>query len=87
MDPRYKDIMSCYSPLIDDVVNRYTYVSASIDDLAKKAEAGTLKISDISCPRVARCQVLPHRKRWTGLWNWPMNWADIVSKIKKDVTF
>lgn len=41
LDPRYKDIMSCYSPLIDDVVNRYTYVSASIDDLVKKAEAGT----------------------------------------------
>ena len=41
LDPRYKDIMTCYSPLIDDVVNRYTHVSASIDDLVKKAEAGT----------------------------------------------
>ncbi len=41
LDPRYKDIMTCYSPLIDDVVNRYTYVSASTDDLVKKAEAGT----------------------------------------------
>ncbi|MBW1682223.1 MAG: aromatic ring hydroxylase, partial [Deltaproteobacteria bacterium] len=41
LDPRYKDIMSCYSPLIDDVVNRYTYVSASTEDLVKKAEAGT----------------------------------------------
>jgi 4-hydroxybutyryl-CoA dehydratase/vinylacetyl-CoA-Delta-isomerase len=41
LDPRYKDIMSCYSPLIDDVVNRYTHVSASTDDLVKKAEAGT----------------------------------------------
>ncbi len=41
LDPEYKDIMSCYSPLIDDVVNRYTYVSASTDDLVKKAEAGT----------------------------------------------
>ncbi len=41
LDPRYKDIMSCYSPLIDDVVNRYTHVSASIDDLVKKAQAGT----------------------------------------------
>ncbi len=41
LDPRYKDIMTCYSPLIDDVVNRYTYVSASTDDLMKKAEAGT----------------------------------------------
>jgi 4-hydroxybutyryl-CoA dehydratase/vinylacetyl-CoA-Delta-isomerase len=40
LDPRYKDIMSCHSPLIDDVVNRYTHVSASIDDLVKKAEAG-----------------------------------------------
>jgi 4-hydroxybutyryl-CoA dehydratase / vinylacetyl-CoA-Delta-isomerase len=41
MDPRYKDIMSCYSPLIDDVVNRYTHVSTSTQDLVKKAEAGT----------------------------------------------
>ena len=39
LDPEYKDIMSCYSPLIDDVVNRYTHLSASIDDLQKKAEA------------------------------------------------
>ena len=28
-------------PLINEVVNRYTYVSASIEDLVKKAEAGT----------------------------------------------
>ena len=41
LDPRYRHIMSCYSPLINDQVNRYTYVSASIDDLVKKAEAGT----------------------------------------------
>jgi len=41
LDPKYKDIMTCYSGLINDVVNRYTYVSANNDDLAKKAEAGT----------------------------------------------
>jgi 4-hydroxybutyryl-CoA dehydratase/vinylacetyl-CoA-Delta-isomerase len=41
LDPRYKDIMTCYSPLINDVVNRYTYVSASTEDLEKKANAGT----------------------------------------------
>jgi len=41
LDPQYKDIMSCYSPLIDDQVNRYTHVCASTDDLVKKAEAGT----------------------------------------------
>ena len=41
LDPNYKDIMTCYSPLIDDDVNRYTHVSGSIDDLVKKAEAGT----------------------------------------------
>ncbi|MBM3175172.1 MAG: aromatic ring hydroxylase [Chloroflexi bacterium] len=41
LDPRYKDIMSCYSPLVDEVVNRYTYISASTEDLVKKAEAGT----------------------------------------------
>jgi 4-hydroxybutyryl-CoA dehydratase/vinylacetyl-CoA-Delta-isomerase len=41
LDPKSKDIMSCYSPLIDGMVNRYTHVSASIEDLVRKAEAGT----------------------------------------------
>lgn len=41
LDPRYKDIMSCYSPLINDTVNRYTHISGSTEDLMKKAEAGT----------------------------------------------
>jgi len=41
LDPQYKDIMTCYSPLVGDTVNRYTHVSASVDDLIKKAEAGT----------------------------------------------
>uniref|UniRef100_A0A7C4EX07 Aromatic ring hydroxylase n=1 Tax=Desulfomonile tiedjei TaxID=2358 RepID=A0A7C4EX07_9BACT len=41
LDERYKDIMTCHSPLINDVVNRYTHVSASVDDLVAKAEAGT----------------------------------------------
>ncbi len=41
LDPRYQEIMSCYSPLVGERVNRYTYVSASPDDLVKKAEAGT----------------------------------------------
>jgi 4-hydroxybutyryl-CoA dehydratase/vinylacetyl-CoA-Delta-isomerase len=41
LDPRYKAVMSRHSPLIDDVVNRYTHVSGSTDDLVKKAEAGT----------------------------------------------
>jgi 4-hydroxybutyryl-CoA dehydratase/vinylacetyl-CoA-Delta-isomerase len=41
LDPKYSHIMSCHSPLIGDTVNRYTYVSASPDDLIKKAEAGT----------------------------------------------
>jgi 4-hydroxybutyryl-CoA dehydratase/vinylacetyl-CoA-Delta-isomerase len=41
LDPQYRDIITCYSPLINDVVNRYTYVSASNEDLVKKAEAGT----------------------------------------------
>ncbi|UCF84892.1 MAG: 4-hydroxybutyryl-CoA dehydratase [Desulfobacteraceae bacterium] len=41
LDPRYEEIMTCYSPLADNVVNRYTYVSASNEDLVKKAEAGT----------------------------------------------
>jgi len=41
LDPRYRHIMTAHSPLINDVVNRYTYVSASNEDLVKKAEAGT----------------------------------------------
>ena len=41
LDPKSKDVMSCYSPLIDDRVNRYTHVSTDIEDLVKKAEAGT----------------------------------------------
>ncbi len=41
LDPRYSDIMSCYSPLIDDIINRYTSLSASTGDLVKKAKAGT----------------------------------------------
>jgi len=41
LDERYSDIMTCHSPLIDDRVNRYTYISASNGDLVKKAEAGT----------------------------------------------
>ena len=41
LDPKYRDIMTTYSPLVDEVVNRYTYVSASIEDLVKKAHAGT----------------------------------------------
>jgi 4-hydroxybutyryl-CoA dehydratase/vinylacetyl-CoA-Delta-isomerase len=41
LDPAYRDIMTCHSPLINDTVNRYTHVSASIDDLVAKARAGT----------------------------------------------
>ena len=41
LDPLYKEIMSCRSPLIDDTVNRYTHVSGSVEDLEAKARAGT----------------------------------------------
>ena len=41
LDPATRDIMTAYSPLINETVNRYTHVSRSIDDLIKKAEAGT----------------------------------------------
>lgn len=41
LDPECKDVMSCYSPLIGETVNRYTHVSASTDDLMAKAMAGT----------------------------------------------
>ena len=41
LDPKYRDIMTVYSPLVGEVVNRYTYISASVEDLVKKAQAGT----------------------------------------------
>lgn len=41
LDPESRDIMSCYSPLIGEVVNRYTHVSQSTEDLEAKALAGT----------------------------------------------
>jgi 4-hydroxybutyryl-CoA dehydratase/vinylacetyl-CoA-Delta-isomerase len=41
LDPASRDIMTAYSPLINDTVNRYTYVSRSVEDLIRKAEAGT----------------------------------------------
>ena len=41
LDPKYSEIMTCYSPLVDEVVNRYTYVSTTPEDLVRKAEAGT----------------------------------------------
>lgn len=41
LDAKYKDIMTVHSPLIGEVVNRYTYLSSSNDDLVKKAQAGT----------------------------------------------
>jgi 4-hydroxybutyryl-CoA dehydratase / vinylacetyl-CoA-Delta-isomerase len=40
-DPESKDVMACYSPLIGETVNRYTHVSASVEDLLAKAQAGT----------------------------------------------
>jgi 4-hydroxybutyryl-CoA dehydratase/vinylacetyl-CoA-Delta-isomerase len=40
LDPRYQDIMTVYSPLIQEKVNRYTHVSASVEDLLNKARAG-----------------------------------------------
>lgn len=41
LDPQYQDIMTCYSPLTGERVNRYTHVSASVEDLISKATAGT----------------------------------------------
>ena len=72
--PQYKDIMTCYSPLINEVVNRYTHVSASIEDLVKKAEAGTFTAERLgTC--IYRCvgydafHALAARPgRWTGNW-------------------
>ncbi|MBT6615181.1 MAG: aromatic ring hydroxylase, partial [Deltaproteobacteria bacterium] len=47
LDPKSKDIMSCHSPLINDVVNRYTHISGSIEDLVNKAEAGTFTAENL----------------------------------------
>jgi 4-hydroxybutyryl-CoA dehydratase/vinylacetyl-CoA-Delta-isomerase len=47
LEPQSRDIMSCYSPLIHDMANRYTCVSANTDDLVKKAEAGTFTAENL----------------------------------------
>jgi len=47
LDPNHKEIMSCYSPLVKEQVNRYTYVSRSREDLVKKAEAGTFTAENL----------------------------------------
>jgi 4-hydroxybutyryl-CoA dehydratase / vinylacetyl-CoA-Delta-isomerase len=47
LDPKYKDIMACHSPLINETVNRFTHVSSSIEDLVKKAEAGTFTAENL----------------------------------------
>lgn len=41
LDPEFSQVMTSHSPLIGDVVNRYTHVSGSNDDLEAKAVAGT----------------------------------------------
>lgn len=41
LDPEFSTVMTSHSPLIGDVVNRYTHVSGSNDDLEAKAMAGT----------------------------------------------
>ncbi|MFH1112793.1 MAG: 4-hydroxyphenylacetate 3-hydroxylase N-terminal domain-containing protein [Pseudomonadota bacterium] len=41
LDPESRHVMTCHSPLIDEIVNRYTHVSTSVDDLTAKAQAGT----------------------------------------------
>jgi len=41
LDPEYAEIMTCRSPITGEVVNRYTHVSGSVEDLVRKAEAGT----------------------------------------------
>jgi 4-hydroxybutyryl-CoA dehydratase/vinylacetyl-CoA-Delta-isomerase len=47
LDPNHKEIMSCYSPLVKEQVNRYTHVSRSRDELVKKAEAGTFTAENL----------------------------------------
>lgn len=40
LDPNYSDIMTAYSSLVDEVVNRYVYVCRSREDLIAKANMG-----------------------------------------------
>lgn len=47
LDERFSDIMSCYSPLIGERINRYTHVSSSVDDLVSKAQAGTFTAENL----------------------------------------
>ncbi len=47
LDARFSDIMSCYSPLIGERINRYTHVSSSVDDLVSKAQAGTFTAENL----------------------------------------
>lgn len=41
LDEKYRETMTCYSPLTGETVNRYTYVCSSASDLEAKAKAGT----------------------------------------------
>ena len=41
LDPRFQETMTCMSPLVEERVNRYTFVSSSVEDLLAKAKAGT----------------------------------------------
>ncbi|MCX5874656.1 MAG: aromatic ring hydroxylase [Deltaproteobacteria bacterium] len=47
LDPEYSNTMTCYSPLINDTVNRYTHVSSSVEDLVAKAQAGTFTAENL----------------------------------------
>ena len=54
LDERYAETMTCFSPLIQETVNRYTHVSASVEDLVAKAVAGTFT-AETSGTCIYRC--------------------------------
>ena len=68
LDPASRDIMTAYSPLTDDTVNRYTYVCHSVDDLVRKAEAGTFTSENLgTC--IYRCVGLDcFHSLWSTTW-------------------
>jgi len=68
LDPASRDIMTAYSPLVNDTVNRYTYVCRSQEDLIKKAQAGTFTSENLgTC--IYRCVGLDcFHALWSTTW-------------------
>lgn len=68
LDPASSAIMTAFSPLINETVNRYTYVCRSQEDLIRKAEAGTFTSENLgTC--IYRCVGLDcFHAMWSTTW-------------------